>query len=266
MFCAECGAKNEGAARFCTSCGAKISAASGDASIATPSIAKATEARPRDTSVDETTYKGRVVKKMADGTWMIDGVWSRFERLQLATDYIDGKASEQVTGKVGAANAAVASPLVVSTASRGNPALGVVGVVCLLGVMGYVILSGTIFKGSALESALDPFGGAETEDKWDKLADQGGLKYSNKYFGLNIISVSSLQYSGGRLKFVQFGVDSEHSPAELRSALSKACKMSPDDFKSTMPGTIRAQGIKGNLTCYYEQGRGNRNHMLIMRK
>ena len=102
MFCAECGAKNEGTARFCTSCGAKISAASGDASIATPSITKATEARPHYTSVDETTYKGRVVKKMADGTWMIDGVWSRFERLHLATEYIDGEASEQSSSNVAA--------------------------------------------------------------------------------------------------------------------------------------------------------------------
>ena len=210
MFCAECGAKNEGTARFCTSCGAKVSAVSGDASTATPSIAKAAvdplsafvettvyegrvigkvasgnwvvegvpnrsgnlqwakslvdsmprsrssektptlppkaaEARPHDTSVDETTYKGRVVKKMADGTWMIDGVWSRFERLQLATDYIDGKASEQVTVKVGVATAAVRPSSATQSAVIGG----------LIVVVGIFALSTLVEKKLPREAVVD---------------------------------------------------------------------------------------------------------------
>jgi hypothetical protein len=122
-----------------------------------------------------------------------------------------------------------------------------------------LFLAGCIGK-SPLEKSMDLFSATAIKDagNW---ADSGGLKSSSSFYGLTIDGVSySHRSKAGTLANAQFLVSPSASPADMRRALSKACKIPEGNF--TRINSQRGEGKNGIITCYYESGA--QNHLIIL--
>ncbi|NPT46879.1 hypothetical protein GNZ12_37350, partial [Paraburkholderia sp. 1N] len=100
-----------------------------------------------------------------------------------------------------------------------------------------------------LESALDPF--APNRKLFDQFRDQGGLNAENSFYGLPVEGVVVQWERSGAYSTAIMNVPGSVSPAQVRTALSAACKAPPAAWTYKIDpwpfGTVR----NGAITCTY---------------
>ena len=110
---------------------------------------------------------------------------------------------------------------------------------------------------SLMTEALDPFSG--NQEKIRKWRDVGGLNADggNTFFGIQIESVSYSFANGNepnRMRRIEARTQPAESPAKIRKALSKACRVSESDFEITKSGVGGIAKNNDITLCSYEDG------------